>query len=156
MVYGGNMKTVPISTTDANAFVSAYHRHNGPTSIAATIAVGLEHDGLLVGVALAGRPVARAIDDGFTLEVHRVCTMDDAPKGAVSKLYGAMRRAAGALGYKKCITYTLTSESGASLRGAGWQQESFLVARGGWDCPSRPRKPTPSDNTDKIRWCVSI
>jgi hypothetical protein len=143
---------VPISTTDAAAFVDAIHRHNRRPSIAATLAVGLEHGGKLIGVAMAGRPVARGMDDGLTLEVHRVATVEDAPKGAVSCLYQAIRRAGGALGYRKVITYTLSSESGASLRGAGWEQTSFLKARGGWDCPSRPRRPTPADHTDKIRW----
>lgn len=152
---GEGMRIVPCSIKDAGAFVLAVHRHNGKPSIAAVFSCGLEHEGLLVGVAMAGRPVARHLDDGFTLEVHRVATTATAPKGSVSCLYGAMRRAAAALGYRRCITYTLASESGSSLRGAGWTQECFLEARGGWSCPSRPRRPTPADATDKIRWVVS-
>lgn len=100
------MRIVPISLPDASAFIDMIHRHNKRPSIAATIAAGLEHEGKLIGVVMAGRPVARALDDGLTLEVHRVATVEDAPRGSVSCLYQAMRRAAGALGYRKCITYT--------------------------------------------------
>ena len=36
------------------------------------------------------------------------------------RLYAASARAAQAMGYRKIITYTLHSESGSSLRAAGW------------------------------------
>lgn len=152
----GKLRLVPISVTDAAAFVSVVHRHlPNPPSIAACFAVGVAHGQTLVGVAMGGRPSARALDDGLTFEVHRVAVVADAPRGACSCLLGAMRRAAGALGYRKITTTTLASESGASLRGAGFVQQAFLEARGGWDCESRPRRPGPADNTDKIRWEVA-
>ncbi len=65
----------------------------------------------------AGRPVARAFDDGLTLEVNRTCT--DGTRNANSMLYGAVWRAARAMGYARCITYTQHDESGASLKAAG-------------------------------------
>lgn len=68
---------------------------------------------------MVGRPVSRYLDDGMTLEVNRVCT--DGTKNACSILYSSAWRAAKALGYKRIFTYTLKSESGASLRAAGWQ-----------------------------------
>ena len=93
-------------------------------------------DDRLCGVAIAGRPVARALDDGYTLEVLRVCT--DGTPNACSKLYGAMRRAAREMGYRKVITYTLAEESGTSLRAAGWSVDG--TTRGdSWDRPNRPR-----------------
>lgn len=58
------------------------------------------------------------LDNGVTLEVTRTCT--DGTRNANSMLYGAIVRAATALGYHKCVTYTQHDESGASLRGAGW------------------------------------
>lgn len=149
------MRLTPCSVSDARRFVAAFHRHNRPPA-GGVFAVGLEHDAVLIGVAIAGRPVARALDDGRTLEVTRCCTSPDAPKGAVSCLYGACRRAAGALGYARLLTYTLASESGASLRGVGWQQTAFLQARGGWSCPSRLRGAGTVDRTDKLRWEVSL
>ena len=80
--------------------------------------IGCEADGELVGVIIAGRPVSRYLDDGFTLEVTRLCT--NGAKNACSFLYGAAARAAAAMGYKRIITYTLESENGASLRASGW------------------------------------
>ena len=49
------------------------------------------------------------------------------------------RRAAFALGYKRVITYTLASESGVTLKAAGWQCAG-LTGGGSWHAPSRPRK----------------
>lgn len=80
--------------------------------------IGCMKDGRLVGVAIVGRPVSRYLDNGLTLEVNRLCT--DGTKNACSFLYGAAWRAARALGYRKIITYILDTESGASLRAAGW------------------------------------
>jgi hypothetical protein len=97
-----------------------------------------------------------AHDDGLLFEIHRVAVMPDAPKGASSMLIQAMRRAAGALGYNRATTTTLASESGASLRGAGWKQTTFLEPRGGWDCKARARKPGPCDRVAKLRWEVVI
>ena len=72
-----------------------------------------------MGVAIVGRPVSRRLDDGWTLEVNRLCTTGE--RNACSMLYGAAWRAARAMGYKRLITYTLISEKGTSLRAAGWK-----------------------------------
>jgi hypothetical protein len=85
----------------------------------------------LVGVATVGRPVARHLDDGYTLEVNRTCTLDGTPN-VNSMLYGAAWRAAKALGYRRLITYTQEGESGASLRAAGWRLIAELSPRPGW------------------------
>ena len=105
-------------------------------------------NGKIVGVAIVGRPVARSFDDGWTVEVTRTCT--DGTANANSKLYGACWRAAQALGFKRMITYTLPSESGASLRAAGWRL--YGPAGGGsWSRQSRPRVDRhPLQN--KFRW----
>ncbi len=83
-----------------------------------------------MGVATAGRPVARHLDDGLTLEVNRTCT--DGTRNANSLLYGAVWRAAKAMGYVRCITYTQADECGASLRAAGWRAVKDLPARASW------------------------
>jgi hypothetical protein len=80
--------------------------------------IGCAKDGKLVGVAIVGRPVSRYLDNGETIEVNRLCTTGE--KNACSMLYAAAARAAKAMGYKKIITYTLDTESGVSLRAAGW------------------------------------
>ena len=56
----------------------------------------------LVGVVICGRPVSRHLDDGYTLEVTRLCTMGAC--NGCSKLYAAANRAARSMGYKKVIT----------------------------------------------------
>lgn len=115
--------------------------------------IGLEKDGELIGCATCGRPVARRQDDGKTLEITRVC-VDGSHKNANSMLYGACVRAGKAMGYTTIITYTLTSESGASLRAAGFVSEGEQrYNKNGWDMPSRPRKMAERYPAEpKIRW----
>ena len=97
--------------------------------------IGCAKDGELVGVAIVGRPVSRYLDDGWTLEVNRLCTTGE--KNACSILYAASARAAKAMGYRKIITYTLDSESGSSLRAAGWN----CAGLAGGKCWTGSRKP---------------
>ncbi len=139
----------PVSLKFAQEFVRMHHRHNRPP-VGHKFSVGLFDGELCVGVAVAGRPVARMLDDGLTLEVTRTCT--DGTRNANSMLYGAITRAAAALGYRKCVTYTQHNESGASLRGAGWIPVETLAARAGWSAPSRPRKDIGSGNIARMRW----
>lgn len=134
------MRISPITLEEANAFVKKHHRHHKPTpGHKFSIAVS---DEIIRGVAIIGRPVARKLDNGWTLEVNRVAT--DGARNACSMLYQAAWRAARAMGYTRLITYTLPEEGGASLRGAGWK---CLGERGGgnWNVKSRPRV-----NTDEI------
>ena len=107
----------PISLADANAFVTDKHRHHKPVrghkfSIAAYLS---EH---LVGVVIVGRPVSRVRDDRLTLEITRLCT--DGTRNACSFLIGKATLAAFALGFRRVGTYILLSETGVSLRAAGW------------------------------------
>lgn len=127
---------VPINLRDANAFVACHHRNHKPTP-GCKFCIAVADGDAVVGVAIVGRPVSRRLDNGWTLEVNRTCVLEGA-RNANSALYGAAWRAARAMGYRRLITYTLPSESGASLRGAGWQ---CIGERGGgnWNVPSRPR-----------------
>lgn len=128
---------VPMRFREARAFVGMWHRHNQPP-VGMVFAVGVADDaGVLRGVAIVGRPVARAFDNGQTLEVTRTAT--DGTRNANSMLYGAAWRASKALGYTRLITYTQGGESGASLRAVGWRVIAERPARAGWSCPSRPR-----------------
>lgn len=144
------MKLVPVSLKQASDFVNEHHRHHiAPTGW--KFGVGLEEDDL-IGVIIAGRPVARMLDDGKTLEITRCCTLGH--KNASSMLYGAIRRAAKALGYERCITYTLLSESGISLRACGWTPTEIVRGRS-WTTPSRPRiDKHPLE--DKQRWEIIL
>ena len=108
----------PCSLKEANDYVAAHHRHNRPTS-GHKWSVACYDGERLCGVAIAGRPIARKLDDGLTIEIRRVCT--DGTRNACSMLYGACVRAAKAMGYKRVVTYTLVSEPGASLKASGFQ-----------------------------------
>lgn len=129
------LEVVPISFSDACRFIEKLHRHHIPT-VGHKFSIGVSVNDDIVGVAVVGRPIARGNDNGFTLEVTRLCT--DGTKNAPSILYGACRRAAWALGYRRLITYTLPQEGGASLRASGFK---LLGERGGgsWSRNSRPR-----------------
>jgi hypothetical protein len=112
------LELTTVSFAAANAFIAEHHRHHKPVR-GHKFSIGCLSDGKLAGVAIVGRPVSRHLDNGATLEVTRLCT--DGTKNACSFLYGAAWRAAKALGYTKIITYTLESESGASLKASGWK-----------------------------------
>jgi hypothetical protein len=138
---------VPLHLAEAVAYVKAHHRHHGPP-VGHKFSLGAEKDEKLVGVVCVGRPVARMLQDGKTLEVTRLTT--DGTRNACSFLYAAAWRATRALGYQRLITYTLASESGGSLRASGWK---LLGKRGGgeWGRPSRPREIVAPTET-KLLW----
>jgi hypothetical protein len=142
------MEAVPLHIREANEFVAKYHRHNLPT-VGGKFAVGAAVDGKLVGVAIAGRPVARRLDDGKTLELLRVCT--DGTRNANSFLYGRVKRIALLLGYSRVITYTLEEESGASLRAVGAQVVGQVQPKE-WSVPSRPRQSQSAYGKAKVKW----
>ncbi len=113
-----NLVVVPVSFAQAKQFVTEHHRHHRPPQ-GWKFGVGVKSGDVLVGVAMVGRPVSRSLDNGLTLEVTRCCT--DTTKNACSMLYGAARRAAKALGYRRIVTYILEQESGTSLKASGWR-----------------------------------
>lgn len=144
------LRLVPVSFVDACAFIADHHRHHQPP-IGMKFCVGVATtDGVLRGVAIVGRPVARSFDDGRTLEVNRTAT--DGTANANSCLYAACWRAAKALGYSRLITYTQGGESGASLRAAGWRVIAERKARPGWDVPSRPREDRGTSGVQRFLW----
>jgi hypothetical protein len=140
----------PVSFAEAAAFVRRHHRHHRPPP-GSKFCVGVAMEERRVGVIIAGRPVARPLDDGGTLEVTRCCT--DGTPHAGSCLYGAAWRSARALGYRQLLTYTLTSEPGTSLKAAGWRQVGETKG-GRWNCPSRPRADSHPTGP-KRRWEVA-
>jgi hypothetical protein len=132
-----DLTVVPVRFRVACRFIAEHHRHHDPPR-GMLFAVGAARDGLLVAVAVTGRPVARLFDNGQTAEVTRVAS--DGTPNACSMLYGACWRAAKALGYTRLITYTQAGESGASLRAAGWRVVAERPPHAGWNRTSRPRE----------------
>lgn len=143
------LELVPVSFTDARGFIGDHHRHHAPP-IGHKFSLGVASDGVLVGVATVGRPVARHYDDGRTLELNRSCT--DGTPHVNSMLYAAAWRAAKALGYRRLITYTQAGETGASLTAAGWRIVAERPARPGWSVPSRPRVDRGVDRMPRTLW----
>ncbi len=146
------LSLVPITLRQANNFVSKYHRHHKP-SRGHKFSIGVCENGRLVGVCICGRPVSRYLDDGMTLEVNRLCT--DGTKNACSILYAAAWRAARAMGYSKIITYILESETGVSLKAAGWLCEGRA---GGieWNGRSCPQDKNQYPHEMKTRWSKAV
>ena len=127
---------VPVNLAKARRFIAEHHRHNIPPQ-GHKFSAGLMSDGVLVGVVVVGRPIARSLDDGATLEVTRSCT--DGTKNGNSMLYGAAARAAKALGYRRLITYTLAEEPGSSLLASGFKCDGEIDLHTSMNNAARPR-----------------
>lgn len=147
---GERLQLCPLPLAEANAFVRAVHRHHGVV-VGHKFSLGAVIKDIVVGVVIVGRPVARSLDDGATLEVTRLAT--DGTRNACSFLYGAAARATFALGYKRLGTYILASENGASLKASGWRLVGEVKGRS-WSCPSRPRT-DKAPTQDKLRFEVT-
>ncbi len=143
------LNIVPITLATAQEFIDRFHRHHRPPH-KCKFNVGCfdSVENKLVGVVVAGRPVSRVLDNGFTIEVIRLCT--DGTPNACSMLYQAAARVAKEMGYKKIVTYILESESGVSLKASGWKLEGFTKSDT-WDTPARHRE-TTAPTEKKQRW----
>jgi hypothetical protein len=124
--------------------VSAWHRHLPKLQGGLFAVQVVGRTGECVGVGIFGNPPR--VWQGTGRGVITRCAVQDElpPVGnhaapACTMLYGALCRAAKALGYREAWTYTLPEEPGTSLRAAGFV-DMGMSAGGDWDCPSRPRK----------------
>lgn len=126
----------PLSFREACLYIEKHHRHHKPP-VGHKFSIGVNDGEKVVGVVCVGRPVARGCDNGWTVEVTRLCT--DGTKNACSMLYAAAWRAARAMGYKRMITYILAEETGISLKAAGWR-EMYKTRGGSWNSKARPRE----------------
>ena len=140
----------PMTLKEANSFVEQNHRHHKPVT-GHKFSIGCTDGEKIVGIAIVGRPVSRYLDDGWTLEVNRLCT--DGTRNACSMLYAAAWRAARAMGYKRLVTSILDSEHGASLKASGW---TCVGQAGGlrWRGKRRPAVDLCPART-RIRWEAS-
>ena len=118
-----SLSVIPLTLKAANDFVTKTHRHHGAvTGGLDYFRIGaVDELGSLVAVAIVSRPPNRNSDDGVTCEVVRLAS--DGTRNACSFLYTAAARIAREMGFQRLITYTLESESGASLKAAGWRLE---------------------------------
>lgn len=104
---------------------------------------------------MCGRPTNRNSDDGQTVEVIRLAA--DGTDNVCSALYGAAARVAREMGAASIITYTLESESGSSLRAAGWNRDKDNIQS--WWTHQGTRTPAISRShmdERKVRWSVTL
>lgn len=142
------LRCVPLQLVQANQVVSMWHRHHKPC-VGHRFSIGAVDDsGRVCGVLIAGRPVARMVDHTMVIEVSRVAT--DGTRNACSFLLGSAARVARCMGFAKIQTYTLDSEGGSSLKGAGWTCEA-LTNGGQWIHTSGPRR-KDQPTCQKLRW----
>lgn len=146
------LTVIPISIKCANTFVARWHRHNKPIRVARFACACVDQQGDVHGVAIFGTPSAPGLMDGLTGEVLRVAT--DGTRNACSILYGACRKAAFALGYKRVITYTLHTESQSSLKAVGFKLVDCNAGGRPWT-NRKGRKAQDVSMQPKNRWEAS-
>jgi hypothetical protein len=152
-VIGPRLVPVCLTRDQANEFIVANHRHHGRVTGHRFI-VGALSNGQLVGVAVAGRPRARRIEQYQNVEVSRLCA-SECPN-VCSFLYGKCSRVARELGFWTCFTAILERESGGSLKASGWVP-CYLTRGGTQDRPSRRRVDKSSIEPKQIwapSWCA--
>ncbi|MCK4528696.1 hypothetical protein KAW18_15110 [candidate division WOR-3 bacterium] len=142
-------KFAPIELKDANRFIAQFHRHNKPV-VRAKFQIGLMKDEELIGVGIVGRPIARMLSNGKTVEVLRTCIKEGYPN-ACSMMYARLRQISQLLGYEKIITYTLQKESQSSLKALGASIVAEVKPQD-WNRKSRRRDTQPVYREPKYRW----
>ncbi len=140
---------IPLELKEANEFILKYHRHN-KSVIGHRFSIGLLKDGILIGVGIVGRPVARMLDKKGTLEILRVCIIEG-NQNANSIMYSRIKKISLLLGYTKIITYTLQSESQSSLKAIKAQIIAETKPQS-WNRINRPRNDQEIYFKPKYRW----
>lgn len=115
-----DLVVVPLTLKQANDFVDTYHTHNKKV-VGCKFCIGVKKLNTLEAVAIVGRPVARRLDDGLTVEILRLCTKQKGIKNLCSLLYSRSWRLWKLMGGKRILTYTLEEENGASLKASGYK-----------------------------------
>lgn len=145
-----NLVCAPITRDAARTWVRRHHKHL-PSFVGWLFGVAVKADGEVCCVAVLGRPVARALQDGSTAEVTRVASRSACPvPHAASKALAALARAATALGYTRLVSYTREDEKGTTYRAAGWRPTG-ITSGGEWSRPSRSRAQAMQP-CRKVRW----
>lgn len=142
------MNARPLTLKQANAFIEAHHRHHKKVQ-GHRFSIAAEKNGILCGICVVGRPVARGCNPDEVAEVTRLAT--DGTKNACTFLYAAAARACAAMGFKKIQTYILDSELGTSLKAAGWEYEA-TTAGGQWKHTDGKSRRTDQPTCPKHRY----
>lgn len=141
------LRVQPITVKAAMRFNGVRHRHLPLVTGGLWATSVVDDSGSVRGVAIVGNP-ARLAMDGWTCEVLRCCT-DETPN-ACTALYGAARRIAQQMGFRRVLTKTRSDEAGTSLLALGLRP--IGKTRGGEHSrKARPRKPAV-DPRPKVQW----
>lgn len=148
------LRTIPLELVEANAVVSAWHRHHQPCQGHRFSLGVVGPDDAIHGAIIVGRPVARlAGHPRAVLEVTRLVT--DGTPNACSMLYAAAARAGKAMGFMRIQTYILDEETGTTLIASGWKCEG-QAGGGQWKhTDGKPRR-TDQPTGTKQRWTKDL
>lgn len=137
----------------AQAWVKQHHRHLKKLGGARwAVAVHDADTDECLGVAVVTNGPA-AWEGTHKANLARVAVIDGVPN-ACSMLYGAVCRAAKALGYSEVWTYTLEDEQGTSLRAAGFTFRGYTS--GGSHSRVGRERSDPEQGGPKGRWCREL
>lgn len=153
MVLDWQLNLRDVTFAVARRFVRLHHRHCRPP-VAWRFGKSVWNGPTMIGVFMAGNPVAPGLCGRNTLEVNRLCVRRDVPRAlawnGASKLLASAAREAERRGWSHIVTYTRSDESGVSLRASGWTQEAVVRGRG-WHS-GRRRRSNRNGFIDKVRW----
>jgi hypothetical protein len=142
------LRAVPMSLAEANKAVAKWHRHHKPVRFH-LFSFGVMSQAGLCGAVIVMRPVSQHRSfHGFMAEISRLVT--DGTPNACSFLLGNAARCAFGMGFMGIQTYTLATESGASLKAAGWTFDTVVRGRP-WTTTTRKRN-DDHPLIDKHRW----
>lgn len=144
------MKVIPVTLQQAKEFVLQYHRHHKEPP-GHRFSIGCTDEGRVVGVATIARPVARNTPQYTVAEVSRLCT--DGTHNACSFLYAASARICKEMGYSYIQTFILPTESGVSLKAAGWKFDG-ISHKATWQ--NRTGRRTDQPTEPKQRWIKEL
>lgn len=150
----------PITRDDAGEVLRRWHRHHKRVQ-GHRFAIAAYSGDELVGVVIVGNPKAKALNDGTTFEVTRLCT--NGHRNAASRLLGAAWKAAKAMGVRRMVSYLRSDEEGVCYRAAGWTVAADVQGRE-WDKytdSARRQKTLPgiieptTEVIDRQRWEIA-
>lgn len=151
------IRIVPIDLETAQRMVTEHHRHHKKPR-GHLFSIGATVDDDLAGAVIVGRPVAQALQDGFTWEVTRLaCRGLELDKNVASKLLGAAATASFARGIRLLVSYTRKDEDGTCYKAAGWVPVADVKGRG-WDSGNKDQRWLPglyeptTEIVDRVRW----
>jgi hypothetical protein len=155
------IRLVPVTLDRAKQTVRDWHSHHDPM-IGHMWSTGAEVADEFAGVVVVSRPIAPANQDGFTLEVTRLCCkgVQHGPqfKNVASRLLGAACSSAENRGIRLMLSYTRIDEDGTCYRAAGWVPREEIVKARDWTSGNKTNRWLPgfyeptTEKIDRVRW----